>query len=162
MPAVTFDALPGDARVWVFASSDALTNEGEQELLRQVDDHLERWHAHGAPLRSAREWRDGRFLAIGVDQSTAGASGCSIDGLFRVLQSMERALGTSLVAGGRVFYRDTAGGVVCVDRQTFAARARDGVIAGETTVFDTSVTTADDYRTGFERAVRESWHASLV
>lgn len=161
MPVVSFSALPDDARVWVFGTSDALSTESERELLANVDAYLQGWHAHGAPLSCAREWRDGRFLAIGVDQSTAGASGCSIDSLFRILQGLERSLGTSLVSGGRVFYRDEQG-VVCVDRPTFGARARAGVIGEDTPVFDTSVTTAADYRDHFERAVRESWHASLV
>jgi hypothetical protein len=162
MPAVSFSALPDDARVWVFGSSDALSGESERELLAHVDAYLQGWHAHGTPLSCAREWREGRFLAIGVDQSTAGASGCSIDSLFRILQGLEKSLGTSLVAGGRVFYRDQAGAVECVDRPTFGARARAGVIGEETPVFDTSVTTADEYRRRFERVVRDSWHAALV
>ena len=162
MPVVSFGALPDDARVWVFGSSNVLSGEPERELLAAVDGHLGTWHAHGAPLTCARDWRDGRFLVIGVDQSTAGASGCSIDSLFHILQGIERSLGTSLVAGGRVFYRNPDGEVVAVDRPTFGARARAGLIDEETPVFDTSVTTAGDYRARFERPVKESWHAALV
>ncbi len=162
MPVVSFSALPDDARVWVFGSSNALSGEPERELLEIVDTHLRNWHAHGTPLTCAREWRDGRFLVVGVDQSAAGASGCSIDSLFHSLLGIERSLGTSLVAGGRVFYRGADGAVVCVDRPGFGARARAGAIDEETTVFDTSVTTAADYRARFERAVKESWHAALV
>lgn len=162
MPMVDFDALPDDARVWVFGSGDALGDDLSAPLLRQVDAYLSQWAAHGEPLTSAREWRDQHFLVIGVDQSTAGASGCSIDALFRILQGLERSLGTSLVAGGRVFYRDARGVVQCVDRATFSARARAGEIDGDTEVFDTTVTTAGAVRERFARNASSSWHAQLV
>ncbi|MFN8669005.1 MAG: hypothetical protein U0164_17620 [Gemmatimonadaceae bacterium] len=162
MPQVSFERLPDDARLWIFGASDALNGDASEALLRLVDEYLARWQAHGEPLTCGRDWRDGRFLAIGVDQRAAGASGCSIDALYRSLQQLERALGTSLLAGGRVFYRDAAGQVQCVDRATYAARARDGRIGSDTPVFDTTLTNAGDYRARFERPASSSWHAQLT
>src|SRR4030095_4691373 len=105
------NSLPDDARVWVFGAAAELTASASERLLGAVDDFLAQWNAHGSPLLCGREWREGRFLAIGVDQSTAGASGCSIDGLFRTLARLEPELGTSLLGGGRVYYRDHEGHV---------------------------------------------------
>ena len=162
MPSVNFDSLPGDARVWVFGAADTLDDRGSDRLLDAVDGFLAQWHAHGAPLRCARDWRDDRFLAIGVDQSTAGASGCSIDGLFRTLARLEPEIGTSLLGGGRVYYRDAHGAVQAVDRERFGELAASGVIGPDSSVFDTSLTSADAWRAAFERPLRESWHAQLV
>ena len=166
MPTVPFDALPDDARVWVFAAADPVEGPAADALLARVDEFLSRWAAHGVPLRCARDWRDARFLAVGVDQSVEGASGCSIDGMFRTLQALEPMLGTTLLGGGRVYWRDASGRVQTADRETFAARAMpDGVDAGArgvVPVFDTTVTTARDWRARFERPLRESWHAQLV
>lgn len=162
MPRVDFEALPDEARVWVFGASDALDAARSAALLHAVDDYLAQWSAHGVPLTCARDWRDDRFLLIGVDQRDTGASGCSIDALFRILQQLERPLGTALVAGGRVFYRDASGAVQCVDRATYAARARAGAIGHDTQVFDTTVTSVGDVRARFERPASASWHAQLV
>lgn len=162
MPVLDFGALPSDARVWVFASDRPLVGDDAQALLSEVDRFLEQWKAHGAPLRSAREWRDDRFLAIGVDPTAEQASGCSIDGLFRGLQSLERRLGTTLVAGGRVFYRDAAGEPQVASRRDVAALVGSGLISGTTTVFDTSVTVARTYRERFEQRAGDSWVASLL
>ena len=162
MPRVSFDLLPNDARVWVFGAASDLAPPKSERLLGAVDDFLAQWNAHGSPLRCGREWRDGRFLAIGVDQSTAGASGCSIDGLFRTLARLEPELGTSLLGGGRVYYRDAEGRVRATTRVTFNQLARDGHVGAETPVFDTSVTTAGAWREQFERPARESWHAELI
>jgi hypothetical protein len=162
MPRVPFDVLPGDARVWVFGAANELTDTASNRLLRAVDEFLTEWNAHGSPLTCGREWREGRFLAIGVDQSTAGASGCSIDGLFRTLARLEPELGTTLLGGGRVYYRDATGRVNVATRGAFNQLARDGQVGPDTLAFDTSITSAAAWRDRFERPIRESWHAQLI
>ncbi|HTI63900.1 MAG TPA: hypothetical protein VL524_10310 [Gemmatimonadaceae bacterium] len=160
MPIVPFESLPNDARVWVFASDHALSGAVADTLLASVDQFLSEWKAHGVPLRCARDWRDGRFLAIGVDVNAENASGCSIDGLFRTLQELERAIGTRLVGGGRVFYR-TRAGIETSSREQFAERVKRGEVMRETPVFDTSVTAAEAWRTRFEQPAGRSWTAAF-
>lgn len=162
MPVVSFAALPSGARVWVFASDRPLRGKDSDMLLRDVDQFLAQWKAHGAPLRCAREWTHDRFLAIGVDPTAEQASGCSIDGMFRGLQSLERALNTRLVAGGRVFYRDAAGATQTTRRADIAALVQRQELTPDTRVFDTSVTSAGDWRDRFERPARDTWVASLL
>src|SRR5215204_5472870 len=128
MPRVAFDTLPDDARVWVFGAANEIAAPAADRLLQAVDEFLAQWNAHGSPLLCARDWRDDRFLAVGVDQSTAGASGCSIDGLFRTFVRLEPELGTSLVGGSRVYYRDAEGTVQSATRKGFNELARDGRI----------------------------------
>ncbi len=162
MAVVPFAELPDNARVWIFAASDELRNAQASALLSAVDEYLDQWKAHGLPLTCARDWRDDRFLAVGVDQRDAHASGCSIDGLFRTLQRLEPALGTSLVGGGRMFYRVADGKIVCVSRADFVDRATAGRIAGETPVFDVALTSAAAYRERFEQPASTSWHKGLL
>jgi hypothetical protein len=159
---VSFDHLPDDARVWVFASSDPLDTDASARLLESVDAWLADWKAHGESLTCARTWRDDHFLAVGVDQRSTGASGCSIDALFRVLRAVEQEVGTSLLSGGRVFYREKSGEVRSTDRETFGERLRAGALSDDTPVFDTTVTSAGDFRGRFEKPVAESWHRELV
>ena len=162
MPIVNFDSLPDDARVWVFGSDRPLDPEATRRLLAVVDAHLAQWAAHGAPLASARDWRDDRFLTVAVDQRTVGASGCSIDTLFRQLQTLERELALSIVGGSRVFYRDDAGAVQSTDRAGFTALAERGTVTPETRVYDLTVQTLGDWRRGFELRASQSWHGALM
>jgi hypothetical protein len=162
MPIVPFETLPDSSRVWTFGSDRALEAEQDKLLLREVDEYLEGWKAHGAPLTVGREWRDGRFLAVAVDQSDTGATGCSIDGLFRVLQGLESTTGANLVGGGRVFYRDGSAGVQSVSRSEVAALASSGAITPDTVVFDTTLTDLGTWRACFERPARQSWVADLL
>ena len=154
MPVVPFDSLPDSSRVWIFGSDRELTEEGTKALLAGVDAHLEDWKAHGAPLTVSREWRDGRFLVVAVDQSTAGASGCSIDGLFRTLQQLEKATGASLVGGGRVFYRDDHGVVRAVARADIQKLASSGAITKD---IRRSRTSGISGRASSKRRERAGW-----
>ena len=162
MPVVTFDQLPDDARVWVFGAAAPVDDIDAAKLLAAADAFLLRWKAHGHPLTCARAWRDDRFLVVGVDQRTEGASGCSIDGLFRTLKDLETAIGTTLVAGGRVFFRDALGLVHSVSQEEFEAMGRRGEVGGDTTVFDLTITSVGAFRAVFERAASAGWHADLL
>lgn len=162
MPLVAFTSLPDDARVWVFGSADELSGERESVLLAAIDDYLSDWRAHGSPLTVAREWRDGRFLAIAVDQRDENASGCSLDALFRVLRDLETRLGTSLLGNSRVYFRTGNGSIDATDRAGFAERAQAGMIASDSRVFDLSVQTVGEWRGRFEADAAESWHRGLL
>ena len=162
MPLVSLSSLPDSARVWVFAADRPLDERASERLLNLVDDYLERWQAHGEPLRSARDWREGRFLAVGVDPTSANASGCSVDGLFRAMRGLGSEIGAQIVGGGRVFFRDAGGQVQMADRASVGELARSGAITGDSPVFDTTITALADWRERFERPARESWVASLL
>ncbi len=162
MPVVAFDTLPDASRIWTFGSDRALGEEETTTLLAGVDEHLADWKAHGAPLTVGRQLRDERFLVVAVDQSTAGASGCSIDGLFRVLQRLESTIGANLVGGGRVFYRDAHARVQSASRDQLPSLARDGAITRDTVVFDTSITDLGQWRASFEQQAKHSWVCELL
>jgi hypothetical protein len=162
MPIVPFDSLPDASRVWIFGSDRALTGADADRLLAEVDRFLAQWKAHGVPLTCAREWRDQHLLTIGVDSTQESASGCSIDGLFRVLQTLERVLSAHLVAGGRVFYRDEEGEVQCAARADLTGLAASGVVNEETPVFDTGLATAKEWRQRFEAPARDTWVRQLL
>lgn len=162
MPLVEIEGLPDNARTWVFSADKTINASTSDTLLREVDGFLSQWSAHGSPLTVGRDWKYGRFLTVAVDQSTAGASGCSIDGLFRTLKALEPKLGASLVTSGLIFFRDENGAIQSVDRDQFTALGAAGKISPDTQVFDPTVTTLREWRARFELNAEDSWHAKLL
>ena len=162
MPTVDFETLPDSSRVWVYGSDKPIPSGNEKTLLDAVDEFLNGWAAHGVPLHAARRWEDGRFLTIAVDSTREGASGCSIDGLFRTLKSLEPTIGAQIVTSGLVYYRDSAGQIQAVTRDEFCNRATRGEITGDTEVFDLSVTSLNEWKSRFRSRAADSWHASLM
>lgn len=160
MPAVPFDQLPDDARLWVFAAARPLDDAQQQALLAHTDAFLVRWAAHGAPVVGGRELRHGRFLLVGSDERATGVSGCSIDTLFHTLGELERQLGVPMRDSSLVYFRDQAGEIQAEPRPAFRQRAAAGGVGEDTVVFDNTIGTVGELRGGgWEKPLRESWHA---
>jgi hypothetical protein len=160
MPAVPFDRLPDDSRLWVFAAARPLSPAQQAQLLAEVDGFLRRWAAHGAPVVGGRELRHGRFLLVGADERATGVSGCSIDSLFRTLGELEGQTGVPLRDASLVYFRGADGEIQAEPRPAFRERARAGGVDAETTVFDNTIGTVGDLHAGrWELPMRDSWHA---
>ena len=158
MPIRSLTELPDSARCWIFAAASPLTGDAATALLGAVDQHLAQWAAHGTPLVCARDWQHDRFLTIAVDEAATGASGCSIDGLFRLLAEQEAQRGVSLTDGARVYWRH-ADGTICADsRPAFKAAVAAGAVTATTPVFDTTITDLGRRRAAFEVPAAVSWH----
>lgn len=156
-----FAEMPDQARLWIFASPRPLEEREEAWLRARVRDFVDGWTAHGAPVAGAFDLLHDRFLLVAADEEATGVSGCSIDALTRTLKGAERELGLSLLdASSRVWYRDGAGDVRAVPRAEFREAVRSGEVGAETPVFDnTAATVGAARRGGWERPMRDSWHA---
>ena len=159
---ISFDSLPDRARTWVFASDRPIVEARAERLMAEVDAFLSTWAAHGEPLVCASRWQDDRFLTVAVDEEATGASGCSIDGLFRALQRLEAVLGATLTDRSLIFFRDRHGRIQSTTRDAFTDLARKGEIDGATPVFDPTVTTLGVWRSRFEAPSSTTWHAQLL
>ena len=123
-----------------------------------VDGFLEQWAAHGHPLLSGRELREGRFLLVGVDIDAEAPSGCSIDALMGRLRDLGAEMGATIIDHAPVWYRD-GDDVRTVSRADFRALAGEGSVGPGTRVFDTSLTRVEQARGGeLERPASETWH----
>ena len=157
MPRTEIDRLSDDATIWIFGITPRLDHEAETTVLRQVDTFLDQWAAHGVPVLSGRELREGSFLIVAAEKNSE-TSGCSIDAMFGIVRALERAFSVQMLDAGRVFYRDAKGNVASVARGEFRNVAND-----DTIVFDTTAQRLGDVRSGaWERRAADSWHASLL
>ena len=160
MPRVTFDELPPDARVWIFAAERPLAGGERGRVTGEVDAFIDQWSAHGVPLRAARDVRYDQFVFVAVDESAAGASGCSVDALVRRMKGLQAELGVELVNHAPVLYR-SGNGIARVSRERFADLAESGAVSPLTVVFDNTLTRVEQVRAGrWELPAGESWHGA--
>jgi hypothetical protein len=159
-----FDAMPSlsAGRCWLFAANEDLSPRFG-EVSAKVDGFLSQWAAHGLPVEAGSALICGHFLAIAEGLAGEASSGCSQDAMRGMVQGLEKAFGTSLIAGGRIFYRDADSRVVVTSRTGFQAAARAGALGPETWVFDTLVQAAGDLRLGrFLVQAKDTWHQKLI
>ena len=159
MPQIAFDELPEDARVWIFSAERELTESEQARLLGEVDAFIDQWGAHGMPLTAGRDLVYEQFLFIAVDQRAAGPSGCSIDALVRQMKGLQDEIGVELVNHAPVLFR-RGEAIARVPREAFADLAEAGEVGPDTTVFNNTLTSLGEVRSGrWEVPASESWHA---
>lgn len=89
---VAFHTLPPSARVWIYQANRAFTQEEKNIIETRLSQALEQWTAHGNTLKAGFDLPYNQFVVIGLDESFSGASGCSIDALFRHLKTLGEEL----------------------------------------------------------------------
>jgi hypothetical protein len=157
MPRIDINHLDDNARIWIFGISPALDGAQSERMLAGVDEFLRDWNAHGAPVASARELRDGTFLIVAIDKETE-ASGCSIDRMFGLLRQFERDFGVEILEANRIFVRDGEGHPRALTRDEFRESADP-----HTVVYDILVERLGDVRRGaWMKPAAESWHKQLL
>jgi hypothetical protein len=158
MPRIAFDRLPPHARIWIFPSDRPLSADAESGLLETVDAFLESWAAHGTPLTGGRDWREGRFLIVGVDETTAPPSGCSIDSMVNELKKVGSELQVDFLDRAPIWYR-AEGDLRHACRPEFKRLVQDGKVTLQTPVFDHAITRKAQLDGGeWERPAGTSWH----
>jgi len=157
MPRTDIERLSDDAIIWIFGITPPLDEEAAATVLHHVDGFLAQWAAHGAPVLSGREVREGAFLIVAAEKNSE-TSGCSIDAMFGIVRGLERAFSVQMLDAGRVFYRDANRNVASIARGEFRNVANE-----DTIVFDTTAQHLGDVRSGaWERRAGDSWHAALL
>ncbi len=159
MPRIGFEQLSEHARLWIFAAQRELDDPERARVLEEVDRFIDQWTAHNVPLTAARDWRQGRFLMVGVDEEAAGLSGCSIDALVRRMKVVQEELGVELVDNAPVLFKN-GGTIERVSRERFAELAETGAVSLDTPVFNNTLTRVGDLRAGcWEVRAEDSWHS---
>ncbi len=160
-----FEELPGHARLWVHVADRDVTLEEQQALMMGISGFLNGWSAHGSALDAAAELKYGRVLMVGLDESKAGATGCSIDKLVGFLRDHGQNTGMDWLDRHQVLWRQRGEDVWKATRTAeFWALRKAGVVRADTEVVDPLAQTVEAARGAAGWLVRrfdESWHAEM-
>jgi hypothetical protein len=149
-----------NSRVWVYQSDKELSNAQVIDLQIALDNFTTGWTAHNNRLKAKGEVRYNRFIILVVDESQAGATGCSIDKSVHFMKQVEQHFGINLFDRFNLAYRDGEK-ILSVPRNTFEELVTNKTITAETTVFNNMVQTLSELQTKWEVAFKDSWHVRL-
>ena len=147
-----------NSRVWIYQANREFRPQEITEIQETLDRFTAGWLAHGAALAAAAEIRYGRFIILSVDESQAGATGCSIDQSVNLMKEIGNRYQVDLFDRFQIAYRQD-GQIRSADRETFENLIRQGMVSGDTIVFNNLVSTRKELSTGWEIPMKESWHA---
>jgi len=149
-----------NSRVWVYQSDRKLSDREAQQIQIQLDNFATGWTAHNNQLKAKAEIRYHRFLILIVDESQAGASGCSIDKSVNFIKQVEERFGVNLLDRFNLAYRE-GDEVLSAPRHDFEAMLKQGSINTNTIVFNNMVQNLKELQTKWEVPFKDSWHIQL-
>ena len=161
-PALTHDtSLSPETRLWIYTASRPLTVAEAEVAQLQLENFVRSWTAHNQALRAQAELFDNQFLILAVDESRAGASGCSIDKSVHFLEQLGEQLGLDWFGRMRFGWLNTEGQLQVADRSEFAALLQAGAITNDTLVVNTLVQKRGDLAAQWLVEFVRSWHRRL-
>ncbi len=158
---VNFEELPDDARIWIYQSNRPFTKDELDELKVRLADFLEEWTAHGTSLKASFQLPYGRFLVIGLDQSQAEASGCSIDASVHFIKELQKRYDVDLLDRMNVTFKQGEH-LAYKDLKEFKKLVKNKGVSRKTIVFNNLVNTKSEYEDHWEVPLEDSWHARFL
>ncbi len=155
---VDFKELPDTARIWIYQSNRPFTEEEMKEIHSLMKAFITQWTAHGKTLRAGYEVPYRRFIILGLDQSQAAASGCSIDASVHFIQGLEKKYEVDLLDKMNVTFKQ-AEYVAYKPLTDFKKMAKNKAISPNTIVFNNLVNNKQEYLESWEVPASESWHS---
>jgi hypothetical protein len=156
-----FNSLPDDARIWIYQANRKLSEEEVEKISTKTNDFLEKWTAHGANLEAGFEVKYDRFIVIGLNQTNASASGCSIDASVHFIQQLEKEFDVDLMDKMNVtFYNGKY--IAHKSLSDFRKMAKARSVSPNTVVFNNLVNTKAEYLDNWEVPAKESWHSRFL
>ena len=85
--------LPADfydnSRVWIYQSNRMFLISEALEMEEMLQEFVQSWNSHGAPVKGYANLFFGRFLIFMADETASAVSGCSTDSSVRIVKSIE-------------------------------------------------------------------------
>lgn len=156
-----FDKIENSARIWVYQLDRQLAKNELAWLREELEQFCNQWQAHGSPLTTSYQVLYDQFLILAVDESSGGASGCSIDGSVHLLKALSDKVGISFFDRTLAAFK-LEGTIklypIAKLKELFAA----GVLKSSDITFNNLVSTKGELLVSWEVMVSDSWLAKYL
>jgi len=149
-----------NSKVWIYQSTRELTADELARITVILNNFTTGWTAHNNQLKAKAEIRYNRFIVLVVDETQAGASGCSIDKSVNLMKALEQEFNITLFDRFNIAYRD-GDTIKSVGRFEFEDLIKQGGVNADTIVFNNLVPTLGDLNTKWEVPLKNSWHQQV-
>ena len=153
---VTFEELPSTARIWIYQANRRFSEQEIATITDKSSTFLEKWAAHGAPLKSSFQILHDQFLVISVDESFNLASGCSIDASVSLIRELQAEISVDFFDRTQVCFLSD-GEVFGTPMSNIKSLIADGKINTETLTFNNLVQNVDEFNNNWIIPAEKSW-----
>ena len=158
---IPFDQLPSHSRVWIYQTNKLISSDEEKIISSVLSEFCAQWSAHGAPLTTSFKIELGHFIILSVDESTAGASGCSIDGSVRVLKELAQQLNIDFFDRTKVAFL-VEGEIKLYPLHELPTLFRSASLTASSITFNNLVSDKGGFEKGWKTFVEKTWLAKYL
>jgi len=153
--------MPSISKVWIYQSNIKFTDEEVPEIDTQIQNFVTQWVSHNQALRAYGKLYHNRFIVLMVDESQAGASGCSIDKSVHFIKAMGFHHGVDFFDRMNFAYKKEDQ-IITARRDQFAKLFQNKEINNDTLVFNNLVKNKSQFENSWIVPLKDSWHARMV
>lgn len=153
--------FPASSRIWIYNSTESFNKEETDSMQTELESFCESWTSHNNQLFATAKIFHNQFIVILLDESRAGASGCSIDKSVAFIKNIEQKYAKSLFNRMNFSYL-SKDQVISLNKDAFQAAFESGEISDDTLVFDHLVNTKNDFDLAWTKPLKDSWHKRFV
>lgn len=150
-------AFPDESRIWIYQADRPFEDEDIMKINEEIDAFCEQWTSHNRDLHAIGGVMHDQFIVLVVDETQAGASGCSIDKSVNFVKSLEPKYHRNLLQRDNVAWLDENEQIHTIPLSALKKAVKDGTINMETKVFDNLVATRKDYISRWTVPLGQSW-----
>ena len=154
-------ALENTSRVWIYPADKEFSYEELDAVRPVIFEFLDNWTSHNRDLVSYGNVFHRRFLALFVDESMAGASGCSIDKSVHFVQHLGNQLDKDFFNRQDVYFLINDE-VVKYHLNELRQLAEDGTITEDSLFFDNLVNSKGSFLENWVKPVKEGWVSRFI
>jgi hypothetical protein len=153
---IPFEKLPPHSRVWIYQSDRPFSVEEEKIISNSLMSFCSQWEAHGNPLQTSFKIEYHQFVILVVDESSAGASGCSIDGSVRVLKELGNHLNIDFFDRSLVAFLENEK-VQSYSLSQLKSLFQSGELTPASQAFNNLVASKAEWEINWKTSVQKSW-----
>jgi hypothetical protein len=157
-----YDQLAPESKVWIYQINRTLSEEETRQMNEHLQQFASQWVSHNRSLQAFARVYHQRFVVLMVDETQAGASGCSIDASVHFLKTLEATFQIHLFDRTTFLYLDEKGTIQQASMTEFQEAYNQGTINDNTLVFDNLVATKNAFEQDWKKPVAKSWHRRFV
>lgn len=154
--------LSPQSKLWIYVAERALNSAEQDQVSHALQQFTTSWTAHNQALKARAELFANQVVILCVDESQAGASGCSIDKSVHFLEDLGNKLGIDFFDRMRFGWIDPTGTLTFGSRDELSTQTKKSILPEDTLMLNTLASTVHDLRENWLKPLHQSWHSRLL
>jgi hypothetical protein len=151
-----------NSKVWVYQSDRKLNSKEVTHLKEQVQNFVQNWISHNNQLKAFGDIYLDQIIILMVDESNASASGCSIDTSVAFIKQMGHKYDIDFFNRWNFLILNSQQNVQLISKDELQDLFQKGRIDLDTLFVDSLVKTLAEFKIGFIKPLRDSWHKNFL